>query len=308
MENGLLLNAVENVLGKSHKRARDNYAFHCPFCNHRKPKLEIKITSDEKGHNPWECWVCNTRGRTIKSLLRQLKIGKEEAIAVLKYVKKGDKITYHDLEVVELPKEFQPLYSASTTSIIANKIRKYLYRRGLTDNDFIKYNIGYCMTGDYGGRIIIPSYNENNQLNFFVGRSFEDAFMKYKNPSASKDIIVFENMINWNQPIILVEGVFDAIAVKRNAVPILGKTLSKSLMKKLVSSKVQDIYIALDKDALKKALSYSEQFLSMGKRVFLVDMVDKDPSEMGFSNFTQHVQTAQEITFSDLLKHKLQLA
>jgi len=308
MENGLLLNAVENVLGKSHKRARDNYAFHCPFCNHRKPKLEIKITSDEKGHNPWECWVCNTRGRTIKSLLRQLKIGKEEAIAVLKYVKKGDKITYHDLEVVELPKEFQPLYSASTTSIIANKIRKYLYRRGLTDNDFIKYNIGYCMTGDYGGRIIIPSYNENNQLNFFVGRSFEDAFMKYKNPSASKDIIVFENMINWNQPIILVEGVFDAIAVKRNAVPILGKTLSKSLMKKLVSSKVQDIYIALDKDALKKALSYSEQFLSMGKRVFLVDMVDKDPSEMGFSNFTHHVQTAQELTFSDLLKHKLQLA
>ena len=110
MENGLLLNAVENVLGKSHKRARDNYAFHCPFCNHRKPKLEIKIVSDEKGHNPWECWVCNTRGRTIKSLLRQMKVGKEEAIEVLKYVKKGEKITYHDLEVVELPKEFQPLH------------------------------------------------------------------------------------------------------------------------------------------------------------------------------------------------------
>ena len=306
MENGLLLNAVEGVLGKSHKRARDNYAFHCPFCNHRKPKLEVKIVSDEKGHNPWECWVCNTRGRTIKSLLRQMKIGKEEAIEVLKYVKKGDKITYHDLEVVELPKEFQPLYSASTTSIIANKIKKYLYRRGLSDNDFIKYNIGYCMTGDYGGRIIIPSYNENNQLNFFVGRTFEDAFMKYKNPSASKDIVVFENMINWNQPIILVEGVFDAMAVKRNAVPILGKTLSKSLMKKLVSSKVQDIYIALDKDAEKKAVSYSEQFLSMGKRVFFVNMLDKDPSEMGFANFTKLVQQAEEMTFSDLLKYKLQ--
>lgn len=307
MENGLLLNAVEGVLGKSHKRARDNYAFHCPFCNHRKPKLEVKMTSDEKGHNPWECWVCNTRGRTIKSLLRQMKIGKEEAIEVLKYVKKGDKITYHELEVVELPKEFQPLHSASTTSFIANKIRKYLYNRGLTDNDFIKYNIGYCINGDYGGRIIIPSYNESNQLNFFVGRTFEDAFMKYKNPSASKDIVIFENMINWNQPIVVVEGVFDAMAVKRNAVPILGKTLSKSLLKKLVSSKVQDIYIALDKDARKKALSYSEQFLSMGKRVFLVDMLDKDPSEMGFSSFTQHVQQAQELTFSDILKHKLQL-
>ena len=307
MENTLLLNAIEGVLCKSHKRARDNHAFHCPFCNHRKPKLEIKMVPDEKGHNPWECWVCNTRGRTVKSLLRQMNIGKEEAIEVLKYVRKGEKITYHDLEVVELPKEFQPLSSASTTSVIANKIRNYLSKRGMTENDYIKYNIGYCLTGDYAGRIIIPSYDESNRLNFFVGRTFENAFMKYKNPSASKDVIVFENMINWDQPIVLVEGVFDAMAVKRNAVPILGKTLPKSLMQKLVSNKVEDIYVALDRDALKSALSYCEQFLSLGKRVFLVDMLDKDPSEMGFSSFTHHVQQAQELTFSDLLRHKLQL-
>ena len=308
MENTLLLNAIEGVLGKSHKRARDNYAFHCPFCNHRKPKLEIKMVPDEKGNNPWECWVCNTRGRTVKSLLRQMKLGKEEAIEVLKYVKKGEKITYHDLEVVELPKEFQPLALASTTSVIANKIRNYLYKRGMTENDYIKYNIGYCLTGEYAGRIIIPSYDENSRLNFFVGRTFENAFMKYKNPSASKDVIVFENMINWDQPVVLVEGVFDAMAVKRNAVPILGKTLPKSLLQKLVSNKVEDIYIALDRDALKSALRYCEQFLSMGKRVFLIDMLDKDPSEMGFSSFTHHVQQAQEVTFSDLLRHKLQLA
>ena len=307
MENPILLNALENVLGKSHKRARDNYAFSCPFCNHRKPKLEIKMVANEKGENPWECWVCNTRGRTVKSLLRQMKVGRDDANSVLQYVKKGESLDY-ELQIIELPKEFQPLYSASTTSIIANKVRNYLYRRGLTDNDFLKYNIGYCLTGDYANRIIIPSYDENNQLNFFVARTFENDFFKYKNPSASKDLVAFENMVNWDQPIILVEGVFDAMAVKRNAVPILGKTLSKSLMKKLVSNKVQDIYIALDKDALKSALIYSEQFLAMGKKVYLVDMLDKDPSEMGFANFTQHVQQSQELTFSDLLRYKLQLA
>ena len=307
MENPILLNALENVLGKSHKRARDNYAFSCPFCNHRKPKLEIKMVANEKGENPWECWVCNTRGRTVKSLLRQMRVGRDDANSVLQYVKKGESLDY-ELQIIELPKEFQPLYSASTTSIIANKVRNYLYRRGLTDNDFLKYNIGYCLTGDYANRIIIPSYDENNQLNFFVARTFENDFFKYKNPSASKDLVAFENMVNWDQPIILVEGVFDAMAVKRNAVPILGKTLSKSLMKKLVSNKVQDIYIALDKDALKSALIYSEQFLAMGKKVYLVDMLDKDPSEMGFANFTQHVQQSQELTFSDLLRYKLQLA
>lgn len=306
MSNPLLLGQLQNLLGKSYKKARDNHAFNCPFCNHSKPKLEIKLTTNEKGENPWECWVCNTRGRTIKSLLHQLKVDIVQAQEILVYVSKRESDNYQFTDIsIKLPKEFQPLSTASTTSIVANKIRRYLYKRGLTDRDFIKYNIGYTLSGEYANRIIIPSYDNTNQLNYFIGRSFENSYNKYKNPSASKEIIPFENYINWKKPIILVEGVFDAIAVKRNAIPILGKTLSKSLMKKLVSNDVQEIYVALDRDALKKALSYCEQFLAMGKKVYLVDMEDKDPSDMGFQKFTQHIQQAQELTLSKLLKYKL---
>jgi len=305
MSSNILLGFIENVLGKSHKRARENYAFTCPKCNHHKPKLEINLHTNEKGENTFACWVCGFKGKTIKSLLKQLQVPAEQAYEILKYVRKGDEIGYAPTTSVELPKEFQALYTASTTSIIANKVRKYLYRRGFTDKDFLKYNIGYCTSGEYTGRVIIPSYNANNQLNFFVARTFEDAYHKYRNPETSKDIIGFENLINWNMPIILVEGVFDAIAVKRNAVPILGKSLSKSLIKKIVSSEVEDIYIALDKDAFKKALQYTEQFLNMGKKVYLVDMQDKDPSEMGFEKFTRHVQQAEEMDLGKLLRYKL---
>ena len=305
MEYTFLLGSLENVLGKSSKRARDNYAFHCPFCNHRKPKLEINMVTDDEGRNFWECWVCKTRGQTIYSLIKQLKVPKAEAQEILKYIKKGKKFEYKTEDVVELPEEYQHLYSASKTSVIANKIRKYLYDRGLTDNDFIKYNIGYTTGGDYGGRIIIPSYTSSNTLNFYVARTYEGAYFKYKNPEASKDIIFFENLINWNQPIILCEGAFDAIAIRRNAVPILGKSISPSLMKKLITSKVEDIYIALDEDAKKDALEIAEKLLKLGKRIFLVNLEQKDPSEMGFEAFTRLIQSAEELDLSGLMLHKI---
>ena len=307
MDYTFLLGSLENILGKSFRRARHNHAFHCPFCNHRKPKLEINLATNEEGQNPWECWVCQTKGRTIRSLLYQLKTPKLQANEILRYVPKGTQIEYKGFSIVQLPKEFKLLSEATKTSLIANKIKNYLYDRGFTEYDFIKYNVGYCTSGEYGGRIIIPSYSESNQLNYFIARTYENAYHKYKNPEVSKDIIFFENLINWNQPIIICEGVFDAIAIKRNAIPVLGKSLSNTLIKKIISSKNKDIYVALDFDARNKALELSEQFLSYGKRVFLVDLTDKDPSEMGFENFTKLVQTAKELDLGSLIMHKLDL-
>ena len=307
MDYTFLLGSIENLLGKSHKRARDNYAFHCPFCNHHKPKLEIKMASNEKGHNPWECWVCQTKGRSIFSLLKQLKTPKETAQEILKYVPKGTQIKYKELSIIKLPDEYQPLYSASKTSVVANLVKKYLYERGLTDNDFIKYGVGYCTTGEYGGRVIIPSYSTSGTLNYFVARSYDGNYFKYKNPEASKDLIFFENLINWDAPIILCEGVFDAIAIRRNAIPLLGKSLSSSLWKKLLTGKLTDIYIALDTDAQTQALKIAEKLIAAGFRVFLIELNGKDPSEMGFKQFTELVQHATELDFSKIMLQKLDL-
>ena len=301
MDYTFLLGSIENILGKGQKKSRDNYAFHCPFCNHRKPKLEINFLTNEKNENPWECWVCQTRGRSIRSLLRQLKTAPQLAKEILKYLPKGAQTTYYNNTVVELPKEFKLLYTAEANSFAANQVKRYLYERGLNDNDFVKYGIGYCTSGDYGGRIIIPSYSQSNQLNFFVARTYDGNYYKYKNPEASKDIIFFENLINWNLPIVLCEGVFDAMTVKRNAIPILGKSLSKTLYSKILMSPLTDIYIALDEDAHTRALQISEQFLNQGKKVFLLDIKEKDPSEMGFETFTKFAQQAQELDLSSLM-------
>ena len=115
--------------------------------------------------------------------------------------------------------------------------------------------------------IIIPSYDASGNLNYFTGRTFEkDPYVKYRNSEVSRDIIPFELFINWDSPLVLCEGPFDAIAIKRNAIPLLGKNIQTSLMKKIVKSTVEKIYIALDTDAMKQALKFAEYFMDQGKR------------------------------------------
>ena len=97
------------------------------------------------------------------------------------------------------------------------------------------------------------------------------------------------------------------MAIRRNAVPILGKTLSTSLYKKIITSPLTDVYIALDKDARDRALEISQQLLNQGKRVFLISLPDKDPSDMGFKAFTELVQQEEELDLSNLMLHKLDL-
>ena len=308
MINHILVTLVDSVLGQGKKTSNGNYAYHCPFCHHHKPKLEINFTENKQGHNPWHCWVCNTRGKTIVGLFKKTEASPEKIAEAKSYVKSGYEIEETVVKnTLKLPEEFTPLYPIPS-GISAKHALFYLKKRNITTEDIIKYNIGYCEFGEYANMIVIPSYNANGELNFFVGRSFEkESFRKYKNPSVSKDIIPFELFINWESPIVLCEGPFDAMAIKRNAIPLFGKHIQNNLMKKIVTSKVEQIYIALDKDAQKDALDFCEVFMNEGKEVHLIDMEDKDPSEMGFKSFLNLLHKSTPLTLSGLLSRKLMI-
>ncbi len=129
--------------------------------------------------------------------------------------------------------------------------------------------------------------------------------MRYKNPPMSKDMIGFEMYINWKEPIVLCEGVFDAIAIRNNAIPLLGKFPSKTLVMRLVEKKVKTIYVALDEDAKQDAIKLSKFLMDYGIKTYLLNMKDKDPSELGFENFWKRVEKTEKSTFSDIIKGKL---
>jgi DNA primase len=308
MVNELLVNLVNSVLGTGKRTARGNQAYSCPFCHHHKPKLEVNFTENSEGVNQWACWSCNKKGKSIKSLFKQVQVDASYFQELSKLVKN---VSLNDIGEVkqvllELPKEYKSFIN--NKDIIARHAFTYLKRRDITKQDILKYNIGYCNSGQYAKMIVIPSYDANGKLNYFTARSFEkDPYTKYRNPETSRDIIPFELFVNWDLPIILCEGPFDAMAIKRNAIPLFGKNIQPSLMKRLVESKVQKIYIALDNDAVKQALGFCEQLLDIGKEVYLVELQGKDPSELGFENFTKLIQTVTPLTQYKLMEKKLQL-
>ena len=310
MENTRLLELLQSVLGKAKSTNKGNAAFHCPFCNTQKRKLEVQLFTNDKLENPWHCWVCNKSGKKITTLLKALNADKQKFTELYRILQiSPSKVNVQDTaEQVKLPTEFYPLYIKRPSVEYKNALFYLLKKRGLTVHDIIKYNIGYCEDGEYAKKIIIPSYDVNGKLNYFVSRTYYDAeSFRYKNPEVSKNIVGFENLISWDLPLVLVEGVFDAIAIKRNAIPLFGKTISEDLKKKIIQYNVKELYICLDKDAQKQALEHAEYFINNGIIVYFVNLNEKDPSDIGFIKMKNIIQDTEPFSFADLISLKLAL-
>ena len=305
-DKNIVVSTLTGVLG-SHLTLKGNeLAFYCPFCNHHKPKLQVNTETQK-----WHCWTCNSGGKKLTSLLKKLDVDRK-TISIIREIY-GDNNYNPQLEDVDtkvyisLPKEF---ISLSEVPIGFNPEYKhamhYLTQRGIDEKDIIKYNIGYCKEGLYARRVIIPSYNSDGSLNYFVSRSYyPEEKMKYKNPPISKNVIAFESQVNWNEPIILCEGVFDAITIRRNAIPLLGKFPSKELVQKIFLSGVSDIIISLDNDAINEALKAAEYFRKNGIHVKMMYLKDKDASEMGYEKFYEELKKTKEFTSEELLLNKI---
>ena len=288
-----VISVLDSVLGTGSSLKGNEQAHHCPFCHHHKKKLQVNLDTQY-----WHCWVCDSKGRSIESLLRKLHVDKHQLSKIVHiYGEYRPSTSETNEEVVNLtlPKEFKPLYNKPKSINPAyNNAIYYLNQRNIKMDDILKYNIGYCEDGLYGGRIIIPSYNEDGNLNYFVARSYyEDEPYKYKNPPVSRDVIVFDNQINWDEPIVLVEGVFDSFSVKRNVIPILGKFIPRSLKKKIFEKGVKEITIVLDSDAISDSTKHTEFFMKNGIKVKNVIPTDKDAGEMGFEAVKELITQTQ---------------
>ncbi len=217
------LQILKSILGTP-RRTGTEYLFHCPFCKHHKPKFSVNL------HRGAKCWVCDWKTPHIRRVVRRAgtRADLQEWDALTGRVSLdafeslfGDVDDSEPEPVIELPEEFVSLAN-NNVSLSSLAARRYLLKRGLTKADFVKWKIGFCVHGEYANRVIIPSFNMNGEVNYFIARAYNDDWMRYKNPPVSRDIVFNELFLDWDNDLTIVEGAFDAIVAGPNAVPILG--------------------------------------------------------------------------------------
>ena len=299
---------LRSVLGSSYDRGSE-LLFTCPYCRHHKRKFSVNI---EK--NYYKCWICDKRGRNVGRVIRnfgslthfrewQDLVGKVDLSDFDDLF--GTKVEEETETILKLPEEFKSLANKCLPRS-ASPFLRYLSQRGVTRKEIIKWKIGYCSEGDYKNRVIIPSFNKDGFVNYYVARSIGDDWQKYKNPPASKDIIFNELYVDWHEDLIIVEGIFDAIRAG-NSIPILGSTLRDGgkLFKAIVASGAK-VFLALDEDASDKADRIIESLMSYGVDVSKIDTSGyEDIAEMPMDKFRERKKGATFMTSDNHLLERL---
>jgi DNA primase len=255
-ENEALVELLEEVLGDHglHYPNRGQISFNCPVCDDGRDKHNLEVNYID---NVYKCWSCGDYEGTHGSLGKIFdKYGNRKQKKLYQVLKPETVVKREKKKkTLKLPDSFTLFKDSSHVYPIRRQAMNYLKNRGITDEIIEKYGIGFCDTGDHAGRIVIPSYDKNDNLNYYIARSWNPmSRAKYKNPEAEKDKIIFwENLIDWNKDVYLVEGAFDGLFLD-NSIPMLGKHMSELLFETIYTKAKGNVIICLDGDAWTNAV------------------------------------------------------
>jgi hypothetical protein len=298
------IRVLRSILGREEIRKGDELVFFCPRHKHHKPKLSVNVKTDNM-----HCWFCDWKDRSLLPIL-ELK-GPTEISREYKSKLSGSsetRIPEKKYDEPILPKEFRSLTSDWGTPYYHNAM-EYLSSRGVSSDDIVHWKLGYCEDGDYRYRIIIPSFDEFGELNFFTGRSFYPSMRhRYMHGNFCKDIIFDEYMVDWSRPVTITEGFFDLVKIDHNGIPLQGSILNEGsrLFSKIVKHDC-DTFFAMDSDAFEKQLRIIKKFLMFGVNCYYIDLgTRRDVAEMDREEFIRAKKSATAIGSDlDLIRCRL---
>lgn len=246
------------------------YVCDCPFCG-----KEAHFYIDKK-NQLFDCKKCGEHGniyKLLKKLNKTYLLGgatienKEELTSIkliLEEQAESDERALEELSVKKLPVGWK----------ISENSTPYLLGRGITADDCKRYHIGATdLYRKYKNYVIIPIY-DNGEVRGFLGRygakKVPGNRLRYNNSTNTNfGQLLFgydEILLNETDTVILVEGVFDKIAVDKvlqlweisqiKCVCTFGKKISHEQKIKLVNKGVANIVLLYDFDAIKEIKKY----------------------------------------------------
>jgi len=245
------------------KGARDGEIWLCcPFCTEENEspdtrfRLGVNIQTGQMN-----CFNCHKRSRDAKYTFQELDRVLETGQLELAQKAKKPRV----VEPVRLPEDFEILRKASDNNDYwGNVAYRFVRKRGVTDSQIKTHKIGYSVSGFYKYRIVIPVFYRG-KLRGIVGRDFTGkADPKYKNSVG--DRYLFNVPKEKSEGTVLVEGIFDALAVERgcgdlglDAQGVLGHTLTDIQLRQLRGYKRVVIWPDPDAVGVKGALKMVKQ-------------------------------------------------
>jgi DNA primase len=253
----LILEILSDIFGEPEKSygSKLQYGYNCPECGVGEKKGNLEVSLEKHVFHCWSCGDTNNMHGALGKLIRIY--GNKQQVKIYKLLQPEEsKPTIKKTNKITLPDSFTLFKDSNPIYPIRRQAYNYLKSRGIGDSMIEKYNIGFCDKGSFKGRIVVPSYNTKGVLNYYITRSWDPkSKVKYKNPEVEKEKIIFnEYLINWEEDIFLVEGVFDAFFLP-NSIPMLGKHMSPLLFESIYSKSKGDIIIALDGDAFNDSIN-----------------------------------------------------
>src|ERR1035437_8400800 len=230
------------ILGKKSPKGYEIVT--CTVCNDYKERGGFKFEGDDVHYACFNCG-CSTGYIALKNkhflpnkfkeVLTSFGVPIDEAVRIISLnffkdkteVVKESKPTGLELPVKEILLPRGSMLVSSNNSVWCEVAELYLNARSMKSSDF-----AYFVTEEtsYAVRLLIP-YDFRNKIIYWQGRSMDDEAIspRYKNPSVEKNNIFFnmDELYRYtNEPLFVTEGPIDALSIGRNAVALLGSTLS----------------------------------------------------------------------------------
>lgn len=320
------------VEAQEFKDVGQNWAITCPHCE--KPEKLYILKEDKRDQRTGEkvprgtfvCYYCadvegTGTGRGILSLIEYLEdlsfyeavkrlaeggtqsdqsfaeaVG--EMLAQLEDVDDDDADDSKPLAIpeVELPASFRP--------ITAKNAPPYLRERGISIARAERYRLGFCRSGYYRKRLIVPTYLGGRLV------SFQARYMREKPPQGIKKTIFPKGaktgqvLFNYDQAkrcnrVVLVEDPFSAIRIGRIALCSFGTHLSRGQFELLLNSAAREVVVMWDRDAIDKAFALSERLAQFWKVRVVKLPDDRDPDEHKTKTLVKMINAARPMDMTD---------